>query len=477
MALSNNPAALATPLHSPKLSAEPSTDTVRRSSRTKKSVKKFEDEDFVVAATPSKSASRQSAPTNRASRPKRKAAVAAEEINVTEDSMVLLDQVVTHMHPDERTEYKGWVELESEPAFFNAMLHLLGAEDFKVQELFGLDELALELLLKPVHGLIYLYQYIEGATASDNREDCPAHLWFGNQTTTNACATVALMNIVMNAEEAVLGKELQSFKDMTLSLPPPHRGHMLDKNDFIRSIHNSVARRMDLVSEDLILDNKMEAAEKKRCVQSRKKPTRPGRIQKRANTEQAFHYIAYVPVDGQVWELDGFEVQPRCLGSFSSKDEWLGVASNSIQQRMMADEYLQCSLLAVCQSPVRRIVEQLDACTEKLRGVGHSMSTVPANLTGDATDLAATTPITTSPGRPPARVIQQSPTLADPEHLKSQQTMLMAEYTAELAAREEGTELLRARQQDYTPAVHRWVRLLAEKGALRELITEAAGGD
>lgn len=71
---------------------------------------------------------------------------------------------------------------------------------------------------------------------------------------------------------------------------------------------------MDLVSEDLLLDNKFEAADEAHRVQSRKKASRLPRIRKRTATEQSFHYIAYVPVNGRVWELDGFEVQPRCLG-------------------------------------------------------------------------------------------------------------------------------------------------------------------
>lgn len=83
---------------------------------------------------------------------------------MTEDGAVLLEQIVAHVTAGERSEYKGWVELESEPVssgaihfpseyadenfqgFFDAMLYLLGTQDFKVHELFGVDEFALELL-------------------------------------------------------------------------------------------------------------------------------------------------------------------------------------------------------------------------------------------------------------------------------------------------------------------------------------------
>ncbi|KXJ90598.1 hypothetical protein Micbo1qcDRAFT_234516 [Microdochium bolleyi] len=329
------------------------------------------------------------------------------------------------MTGSERSEYKGWVELESEPGFFNAILHQLGTQDFKVQELFGLDEFALNLLPMPVHGLIYLYQYNDESLTSDDRHDCPGDLWFANQTTTNSCATVAMMNIVMNAEDTTLGSELQAFKEATVPLPPPHRGFMLDKNDFIRSIHNSVARRSALVSEDLLLENKFEAAEQLSRTQSRKRVARPSRIRKRADTEQAFHYIAYVPVKGQVWELDGFEMQPRCLGS-SGTDNWIGVASTAIQERMMNNEDLSCSLLAVCQSPLRKILHQFESSRESEE---------------------------------------------DGKHVR-----LAAEHVAELASCEEGLDMMRERQKDYSPAVHRWVQILADKGVLRDLIADTAGG-
>ena len=35
---------------------------------------------------------------------------------------------------------------------------------------------------------------------------------------------------------------------------------------------------------------------------------------KKADKDAAFHYIAYVPIGDQVWELDGMHSQPLCLG-------------------------------------------------------------------------------------------------------------------------------------------------------------------
>lgn len=62
------------------------------------------------------------------------------------------------------------------------------------------------------------------------------------QTTSNACATVALLNIIMNAQGVELGDRLQEFKTATADLPPPLRGWLLCNNKWIRMIHNSFAR-------------------------------------------------------------------------------------------------------------------------------------------------------------------------------------------------------------------------------------------
>ena len=62
------------------------------------------------------------------------------------------------------------------------------------------------------------------------------------QTVNNACATIALMNIVMNVPDIDLGDSLKAFKESTRRLKPPYRGRALGCNDFVRNIHNSFAR-------------------------------------------------------------------------------------------------------------------------------------------------------------------------------------------------------------------------------------------
>ncbi|KAK8034531.1 Ubiquitin carboxyl-terminal hydrolase 2 [Apiospora rasikravindrae] len=428
------------------------TKPIRRSGRAKKVVNRFEDEEFQPPSASIGGTTR----IKLLTRPKRKASEMASkrmEPETLKANLAQLEHALSAMQSGERKEFAGWVEIESEPAFFNAMLQSFGAPSFQIRELWGLDPETLAFLPRPAHGLIFLYQYNEDAEDEDiteKREECPEGLWFGNQTTANACATVAIMNILMNATDPGFGPELTEFKAATADLPPPHRGLMLDKNDFIRGIHNSAARRLDLLSEDLLLDNKLEEWEKeqKRKGSNAKKKAatrktsgsgnkkKPPRKRKR-DIEIANHYIAYVPVAGRVWELDGLEAKPLCHGTYSTPESpgcstkdneliqpWLHIAASAIAARMEAsvDAQLNYNLLAVCDAPL-------------VAGADGDSQAGPGTEQGE----------------------KRNPTPEEKEIIE---------------IRHEAMTKMESRKLDYTPAIHAFIVKLAEMGLLREALKD-----
>lgn len=62
------------------------------------------------------------------------------------------------------------------------------------------------------------------------------------QAAANSCASVAIMNIVMNVPAIKLGEKLTSFKQETRLQKPRYRGAALAANEEIRIVHNSFAR-------------------------------------------------------------------------------------------------------------------------------------------------------------------------------------------------------------------------------------------
>ena len=56
------------------------------------------------------------------------------------------------------------------------------------------------------------------------------------------------------------------------------------------------------------------------------------------------------------------------------------------------------------------------------------------------------------------------------QSLEDEQKRIRSEYVAELAATDEDEARVLGRKKDYAPAIHEWVKKLAEHGVLQELI-------
>lgn len=65
------------------------------------------------------------------------------------------------------------------------------------------------------------------------------------QTSNNACASVALLNIVNNVPSIKLGENLHAFKQFTADFSPALRGDAISNFEFVKDIHNSFARYVD----------------------------------------------------------------------------------------------------------------------------------------------------------------------------------------------------------------------------------------
>ncbi|KAG5769756.1 hypothetical protein H9Q72_003107 [Fusarium xylarioides] len=461
--------------------------------------KSLEDAPFVrrstrLASKPPQQTTTQVAMSGPRRNPKRKASEAASELNHGLNSDELLDEALAPLSLKDVEEWEGWVELESEPAFFNIILRDLGVCNVKAQEIFTIDQNSLALLPQPVYGLIFLFQYLPGLEEESEEQDATG-VWFANQTTSNACATVAMLNIVMNAEGIDLGEKLRDFKESTKDLNTALRGHQISKNNFIRTIHNSFTRRMDHLNADLCLEN--EASDAKTSSSKRRTAAKKGKRapprKKKSNTEYGYHFIAYVPAGGYVWELDGLQYKPHKLDHVPDTGDWTSVARPQIEGRMLQyeDSQLSFNLLALCQSPLTAYSQTIARAAASLQYLRRDTESLPAfkdlvsaekppldtedesrlsdfNLT--KTDiLGAHVPEALQeklnrPGFDTQRAYELH------QELVVDVKAAMGEYRSELMAISDDEQRVKGRKKDYGPALHKWMKKLAEKGVLEEVI-------
>jgi len=131
-----------------------------------------------------------------------------------------------------------WCTIESDPGVFTALIESFGVKNAELSELWSLDEDSLSQI-GHVYGLIFLFKWkaedttTPGVSSGLGGDDAPSDLFFAQQVTTNACATQAILSILLNSEasdgkeddgELILGPLLSSFKSFTAAFPPDLRG-------------------------------------------------------------------------------------------------------------------------------------------------------------------------------------------------------------------------------------------------------------
>ncbi|PLB51747.1 cysteine proteinase [Aspergillus steynii IBT 23096] len=376
--------------------------------------------------------------------------------------------------------WNGFCEIESEPALFNVMLREFGVKGVKVQEVVSLDEDMMAGLSKPVYGLIFLFRWRED-DPNKQEASCPEGLWFANQTASNACASVALLNIVNNIEGIELGDNLQHFKEFTMPFTPALRGDAINNFEFIKQIHNSFARKMDILNSDLLL--KSEATSK------RSRSTR--HAQDEAETDAGFHFIAFVPALGTVWKFDGLERQPQALGHYTAYNDWLDLVKPNIRTRM--EEYeegqIEFSILSLAKDPLLDLVDRLALNVRQLESVNRGL--VSSEQGGSHLESASANCLQQTVlgpdetfGLPRERIDQaKMPSELEDEYdtcsfqdLAEHQRQLVAEQQLLRTAIREEQQSLQAeddhvagRRYDYGPAVRAWTRSLARKRVIENL--------
>ncbi|KAG8698292.1 hypothetical protein FRC08_006016 [Ceratobasidium sp. 394] len=232
----------------------------------------------------------------------------------------------------------GWQLTESDPGVFTELLKTLGVP-LVVDDLYSLDPESLAAL-QPLRALIFLFKWVGGGDETgggQGRYDEEFPGFFAHQVVNNACATIAVLNGVCNIPSMKMGQELADLVSFTTGMDSQTTGLAVTSSDFLRSAHNALSPPSVL------------------SVSDGPQPQ---------SSEDAYHFIAYLPIAGQIYELDGLKRAPVAHGAYAEDEEgWVAKAREVIENRIgtYPAGSLHFNLLAVRDDPIPSLQARLAA--------------------------------------------------------------------------------------------------------------------
>ncbi|TKA27992.1 hypothetical protein B0A50_04058 [Salinomyces thailandicus] len=211
--------------------------------------------------------------------------------------------------------------------------------------------------------------------------------------------------------------------------------------------------------------------------------------------EDGFHFIAYMPIKGHVWKLDGLNRHPQDLGPYSQDDggDWKHVAVPEMMARMAQFEgVIQYNLMAVLHDPtsseksalasnikaLKTVDGQLEALAEGWQEMEGAETPLDA-FTDSALDFGISAADVESAELPPdvCKKLEGNEDLIKlievREEVFRQQRPLRAAVRDAIATSTADDEQARHRRHDYTAFLREWLGALAEQGVLDGLVAES----
>jgi len=241
----------------------------------------------------------------------------------------------------------NWCLIESDPGVFTELIAEIGVEDIQVEEMFNIDKEGFGDDV--IYGLIFLFKYDQKLKSTGTVAKF-TDLWFAKQVIVNACATQALISILMNTEGINLGPHLSKLKDFTKLLDPEMRGLSLSNSKEIKQAHNSFSRPVAFeMPDDNIQDEEGEA----------------------------YHFVAYIPDKGKIYELDGLQEGPIECAEYDAKTEnsWHDACQKVLRERMEAytksgQSEIRFNLLKVVKNRQAVYVPKLKKLQKRISSTG-----------------------------------------------------------------------------------------------------------
>lgn len=215
--------------------------------------------------------------------------------------------------------------MEINPEMLNKMMGKLGVgESWRFVDVLGLEGEQLSSVPKPCCALMLLFpltqQHESFRSQQADKVSGGSEAYFLKQTAVNSCGTIALLHAVANNKDKMTfdgASALRKFLDETANMSPDARAKHLEKNKAIFDAHNEIAAQ--------------------------------GQCRPEADKVN-FHFIAFVNVNGQLYEFDGKINGPVNHGP--TKEESFVMDAAKVCRGFMEREKgeVRFSAVALCQN-------------------------------------------------------------------------------------------------------------------------------
>lgn len=185
---------------------------------------------------------------------------------------------------------------------------------------------------------------VESSRRSDEL-DFDSDVFFAKQEISNACATQAILHILLNndSEGFERGEILSNFLSFANDLPSDMRGLCLSNSLEIRQAHNEFGN----LEEYLAFGDEDEEDKKDKD-----------------KSQEPFHFVAFIPKHDAIYELDGLKEAP--LKHQEHEGSWAEQVLQIIKERIKDNQDVRFNLMAVVEDPRISLAGQINALNEQI---------------------------------------------------------------------------------------------------------------
>ena len=327
-----------------------------------------------------------------------------------------------------------WCTIESDPGVFSELIKNIGVKGIQVDEIIDLD--ILEVGNEPVYGLIFLFKYMKNSGYKPNvLTSWDKDLFFAKQEVQNACATQAILGILLNNTDKIdIGPTLKELKTFTEGMDPQTRGLAISNSDKIRLEHNKFSHPEPFVFS--------------------KKIAKDG--------DDVFHFVAYIHFKNSIYEIDGLQKGPILIEENVKNDEWIKKVKPSIQNRLklFAKSEIKFNLLALVPDRLEK-AKKLDEDFNKRKQYIEGLINGSIKPSNDKKDMGEYNMMDKQ---------QLENSLKEFDNLIKNNLLVIKDEEDRAKKYKEENE---RRQFNYIPFIYELLKKMAEKGELEESYKEA----